>query len=230
MSNFLRTGFAAIALTFFFGTFAATETNAQINEVLKRMDTYYAKLKTLRSDIRMVKYNDNLKVTEDSDIYEGELMYVPAKGRNAYVRIDWSKPLESFSVVDKKYVIYRPRLKQALTGNVDNAKGSAGANSPLSFINMSKAQLKANFDIKYLGQETINGGTLTWHLELTPKKGVKYKTSDIWVNGNGLPVQIKITENNKDSTTILLTNVDDRSDINMADFNIKLPSDTKLVK
>ena len=68
-------------------------------------------MKTLRSDIKMVKYNGDLGVTEDSDIYNGKLMYVPAKGRDAYVRIDWTKPVESFSVVDKQYVVYRPRFK-----------------------------------------------------------------------------------------------------------------------
>jgi outer membrane lipoprotein-sorting protein len=230
MTNFLRTGFIAIALTFVFSAFGVSETNAQINDILKRMDTYYGRLKTLRSDIKMVKYNGDLNVTEDSDIYNGKLMYVPAKGRNAYVRIDWTKPVESFSVVDKQYVIYRPRLKQAITGNVENAKGSAGANSPLSFINMSKEQLKNNFNIKYLGEEKVSGVTLSWHLELTPKKESKYKTADIWVNGNGLPIQIKITENNKDSTTILLSSINDNSKINMADFKIKLPDGTKLVK
>jgi outer membrane lipoprotein-sorting protein len=229
MSNFLRTGLIAIALTLVFVSVAATETNAQINEILKRMDTYYAKLQALRSDIKMIKYNDNLKVTEDSDIYEGKMMYLPAKGRNAYVRIDWSKPVETFSVVDKKYVIYRPRLKQALTGNVDNAKGSAGANNPLSFINMSKQQLKANFDIKYLGEETATGAT-TWHLELTPKKGAKYKKSDIWVNKNGLPIQIKITESSNDSTTVQLTSINDSGKINPADFKVNLPDGTKIVK
>ena len=230
MSNFLRAGFAAIALTFVLGTFAATETNAQINEVLKRMDTHYKALQTLRADIKMVKYDGTLKMTEDSDIYEGKVMYLPAKGRDAYIRIDWSKPVESLAVVDKKYVVYQPRLKQAMVGNVNSTKGSAGATNPLSIINMSKEQLKANFDIKYLGQENVGGGTPTWHLELTPNIASTYKTSDIWVDGNGMPVQIKITENNSDSTTILLTNLDKKSVINKDSFSIKLPSGTKLVK
>ena len=76
MSNFLRTSFSALALAFVFGAFAATQANAQINDVLKRMDTYYAKLQALRSDIKMIKYNDNLKVTEDGDIYDGKLMFI----------------------------------------------------------------------------------------------------------------------------------------------------------
>ena len=230
MNNFLKTGFIALALTFVCGTLAAAEENAQINDVLKRMDAHYKSLQTLRADIKMVKYDGTLKVTEASDIYEGKIMYLPAKGRDAYIRIDWSKPVESLAVVDKEYVIYKPRLKQAMVGNVKSTKGSAGATNPLAIINMSKEQLKANYNIKYLGQENVNGGTPTWHLELTPKKASENKTSDIWVDGNGMPIQIKITKNNNDSTTILLTNLDKTSQIKKDDFSIKLPNDTTLVK
>jgi outer membrane lipoprotein-sorting protein len=230
MRDLLRTGFMAVALTFVFSSLATIETNAQINEILKRMDDHRKALQTLHADIKMVKYDGTLKVTEPSDIYEGKLMYLPEKGRNASVRIDWSKPDESLAVVDKEYVVYRRRLNQAMVGNVNSAKGSAGANNPLSFINMSKEQLKANFNIRYLGQENVNGSIPAWHLELTPKKASKYKTMDIWVDGNGMPIQMKTTENNSDSITVLLTNLDKKSEINRGDFSIKLPKGTNMVK
>jgi outer membrane lipoprotein-sorting protein len=229
MRDFLRTSFIAIALAFVFGALFVPETSAQINDILKRMDEHYKALQTLRADIKMVKYDGTLKVTEESDIYEGKVMYLPEKGRNASILVKWSKPEESLSVVDKKYVIYRPRLKQAFVGNVNSTKGSAGATNPLSFINMSKEQLKANFNIRYLGQENVNGGTPTWHLELVPKNASKYRTSDIWVDGSGMPIQMKTTETNNDTVTILLTNLDKKSPINRQDFIIVLPKGTKVI-
>lgn len=229
MERFFRFGLMAVALGFVFGAFAVTETNAQINEILKRMDEHYKVLKSLRTDTTMVKYDSVVKV---ADTMQGKAMFLPQKGRNALVRIDWTSPQESLAVVDKQYVIYRPRLKQAIVGNVDSAtkKESVGVNSPLAFINMSKEQLKANYNIKYLGEEKVAGTISTWHLELTPKVPGKYKLADIWVDGNGMPVQMKVTENNGDTTSVLLTNLEKNITLKTDVFKINLPKDTKIVK
>ena len=56
MNNFLRYGFTAIALVFVFSAFAATETNAQINEILKRMDEHYKALKSLQANVSNAQY------------------------------------------------------------------------------------------------------------------------------------------------------------------------------
>jgi outer membrane lipoprotein-sorting protein len=219
----------ALALTFIFTAPAVIETKAQgaVNEVLKRMDDHYKVLKSLRTDTTMVKYDS---VVQASDTMRGKAMFLPLKGKNALVRIDWTKPEESLAVVDKQYVIYRPRLKQAIVGNVDSAKGTAGANSPLAFINMSKEQLKANYNIKYLGEEKVGGTIPTWHLELTPKAAAKYKLAEIWVDGNGMPIQMKIIETNNDSTQVLLSNIEKNISLKTDVFKINLPKDTKIVK
>ncbi len=231
MKNLFRIGLAAIVLTFVFGGFAAAEAQAQgaINEILKRMDEHYKALKSLRTDITMVKFDS---VLNENSTMQGKAMYLPVKGRNAYVRIDWRSPEESLAVVDKEYVIYRPRLKQAIVGNVDSVqkKESAGVSSPLAFLNMSKEQLKANYDIKYLGEERVGGSVQTWHLELTPKTAGKYKLANVWVDGNGMPVQVKITENNNDATSVLLTNLEKNISLPGSSFKINLPKGTNVVK
>ena len=59
MNKFLRFGLTAIALTFLFNAFAVTETRAQgvLNEILKRMETHRAALRTMQSDVTMVKHD-----------------------------------------------------------------------------------------------------------------------------------------------------------------------------
>lgn len=230
MKNYFRLGLAAAALVLFFNVFAVTETKAQggVDQILKKMDEHYKSLASLRSDVTMVKYDSLL---QESDKYEGTTMYLPAKGRDAFVRIDWVKPAqEVLSVVNGKYVIYRPRLNQALTGSTKNATGSGKANSALAFMNMSRAQLKANYTIRYMGQENVSGGIPTWHLELTPKTKQNYKLADLWVDGNGMPIQAKVTENNNDTTTVLLTKLQKNVTINGKDFEVSLPKDVKVVK
>lgn len=229
MKNHFRLGFAALALMLFFSGFAVTGARAQgIDPILKRMDEHYKSLSSLRSSVKMVKVDS---VLQESDTYEGSTMYLPAKGRDAFVRIDWEKPAhEILSVANGKYVLFRPRLNQAVVGETKKAKGSGKANSAMAFMNMSREQLKANYTIRYMGKEDVSGGIPTWHLELTPKTKQSYKLADLWVDGNGMPIQAKVTETNNDTTTVLLSNLQKNVTINAADFAVVLPKDVKIVK
>lgn len=231
MKTFVRFGFTAIALTFFFNTFAVTETKAQtvVNEILKRMETHRSMLKTLRSDITMDKYNPQLDI---HDVKQGNVTYVPGRTeRDMYININWTKPVqEELSIVEGEYTIFTPRLKRAIKGKVDAAKNSAGAGNALAFMSMSKDQLKANYTVKFLGEEAVKSGAQTFHLLLTPKAANKYKSAEIWVDGNGMPVQAKVVENNNDSTSVLLTGLRKNETINAGVFKKKLPKDTKIIK
>lgn len=218
-----------LAVAFVFGSLSATETKAQgtIQEILNRMDAHNKALQTLRSNVTMVKYNDQLK---ESDTSEGTAMYLPAKAQEPYVRIDWTKPVQEVLATWKgNYVLYRPRLKQAIKGKTKDAKGSGKAGGALSFINMSKAQLKANYGIVYVGAEKLSNGTEAVHLQLTPKTATSYKMADIWVDKDGMPVQMKVTESNNDTTTVLLSGIQKNVTLNVKDFPPAIPPDTKYV-
>lgn len=229
MKLFLRLSLMAMALVLVFNAFAAVETTAQniLPEILKRMEIHRNSLTSLRSNVTMVKYDSVLKV---SDTTSGTAMYVPLKGRDALVRIDWTKPsAETLAVANGKYILYRPRLKQAIIGDAKNAKGKGKANNALSFINLSKEELKAKYTIKYLGEEKVSGDISTWHLELTPKTAQNYKSAELWVNTDGMPIQAKVVENNNDTTTVLLSNIERNIKINTDIFIVKLPSDVKRI-
>ncbi len=145
MKSFFRISFAAFALSLFFNVFAVTETKAQgvLNEILKRMEAHRGSLTSLRSSVKMVKYNAQLK---ESDTTEGTSVYLPTKGRDALVRIDWTKPVqETLAVVNGKYVLYRPRLKQAIVGNAKDAKGNGKANGALGFLKPKPAREPCGF-------------------------------------------------------------------------------------
>lgn len=231
MKSYLRLSLAAIAFAVFMNVFAATETKAQnvLPEILKRMETHKNSLTSLRTNVMMVKVNDQLKET---DTTQGTAVYLPAKGRDALIRIDWTKPVEEIlSVVNKRYVLFTPRRKSAIVGNASDAKGNGKANNLFAFISMSKDELKAKFNIKYLGQENISGGVQTWHLELTPKNpaSYKFKSADMWVDTDGMPRQIKITESNRDTTTLLLSNLQKNILIKPSVFDVKLPKGTNVI-
>ena len=218
--------FAAI-----FAIFSAVPANAQgvLNDILKRMDANNKSLKSLKSSIKMSKHNAQL---DEYDLYEGTVQYLPAPVKEQIkVRIDWAKPVvEHLAVGGGQYILYRPRLEQAIVGKVDNAKQGAGAGGALAFMSMNRAQLKANYDVAYIGEETVNGSVRTWHIQLTPKSANSYKGADLWVDANGMPVQAKVVEKNNDSTTIQLTNIERNATVKGDVFVIKPPKNTKIIQ
>src|SRR3954466_14433180 len=95
-----------------------TVVNAQgagfVSSILNRMQRNNQTLKSLRASVDMVKYNAQIG---DEDKYKGVVLYVPAAGRNAFVRIDWSTPQkETLAVADGKFTLFRPRLNMAYQG------------------------------------------------------------------------------------------------------------------
>jgi outer membrane lipoprotein-sorting protein len=229
MKSLLRLGFAAAALGVIFGAAGVSNASGQVlNQILDRMNEHNKSLTSLRANVKMVKVNADLGGVTDETI--GKVLYLPQKKGDPYVRIDWVRPQESLAVVKGQYVIYRPRLKQYVTGTTKSVKGSASSNNALAFMNMSRAELNRNFDRRYLGPSTIEGGTETWRIELTPKTASSYTRAEVWVDANGMPVQIMIVEKNNDTTTVLLSGIEKNLSLDASLFNIKIPKDARKVK
>jgi outer membrane lipoprotein-sorting protein len=231
MNKFLRLGLSAMALMFVFSIFAATETKAQgtLNDILKTMDAHNKALTSLKASVTMEKFNAQL---DETDTTTGTTMYLPKTAkREMYARIDWEKPVvENIAVIGNKYTLYRPRLNQVIEGTTEKSKNNATVGGALAFMSMSKNQLKANYNVRYLGQESVSGSVSTWHLELTPKTKTTYKLAELWVDGNGMPVQAKVIENNNDSTTVFLSKLQKNVDIPGNVFAINYPKSAKLIK
>lgn len=215
------------------GVFAgATPAQGPLGQILDRLDIHNKALSSVRSDVTMVKHNSQLGV---SDTYLGSTSYVPktakkAKGR-MYVRLDWTKPaVEQISIIGEDYKLYKPSINQVYIGKVASAKKGPSVSGPLAFMHMSKEQLRANYTTRYIGEEQISGGIKTWHLELIPKSPTSYKSADLWVDGDGMPRQAKIVEQNNDTTTILLTNIQKNIKIKPDIFKLKYPSSVKEIK
>jgi len=230
MSNFSRKALIVAAFAFVFAAFAAVETRAQrTSEILRRMDEHYKRLKTLQADVKMEKFNSQLK---ESDVSTGRVKYIPkiVNGK-MYVRIDWQKPVEErMAVIGNEYVIYRVKQQQVYEGKTSGAKNNAKASNALAFLSMSRKEMNDNFTYRDLGNETVAGGTQTVHLELTPKSAASYKTAHLWVDSTGLPVMVRIVEKNNDTTTIFLSNLKKNETLKGADFKIDYPKSIKPIR
>lgn len=223
-------GMMAAGLALVFNVFAVTETNAQqiLNTILTRMDNQYKALSSLKSNISMDKFNAQVG---EHDVSQGTVIMLPKTAKRVlYARIDWASPLvENIAIIGDAYTLYRPRLGQVIKGKASKTSNKVPGGA-LAFLSMSKAQLKTNYTIDYVGQEQISGGTETWHLKLTPKAATSYKFAEIWVDGNGMPLSAKITENNNDTSTIVLSNIKPNETINAKDFVIDYPKSIKPIQ
>ena len=207
-----------------------TEVKAQgpgfVSSLLSRMERNRQSLKSLRASVDMVKYNVQ---TKDEDKYKGVVLYVPAAGKNAYVRVDWSFPQrETLAVADGQFTLFRPRLNMAYKGKASGGKNPK-TSSALEFMNMSRAQLAARYNMEYMGEETLWGGVATTHVKLVPKGGSNFKWAEAWIDAGGMPVQTKVVERNDDSTTVRLTNMQRNAGVSLDEFTLKLDSKVKIV-
>ena len=208
-----------IAAAFVFGTFAVQESNAQIlSKVLKTMEGNKNSLQSLKASVKMTEYESALG---DESSKSGTVSYVPRPGRDALVRIDWVKPDETLIVASGKYILYRKRLNQAIVGSVDSSSKQKGTSNALKFMSMSKRELQDNYKIEYIDQPTI-GGVLAWHIKLTPKGADSFKEAELWVDGNGMPVQALIRQKNNDESTIRLSAMKKNEIINTSVFKLDL--------
>jgi outer membrane lipoprotein-sorting protein len=132
------------------------------------------------------------------------------------------------AVKDGKYILYRPKLNTVYTGKIadQERKKSSGA---LSFLSMSGAQLRNQFNVQFVGNENTGVGAAS-KLYLTPKGQASYKSAEVWVDGNGMPIQIKVNEHNNDYTFIRIFQVERNASFDNRVFDVAIPKGTKEVK
>jgi outer membrane lipoprotein-sorting protein len=231
MKRFIPLSVMALLMLVSLTIVSPTNANAQgaglVSSVLSRLEKNRQTLKTLRAGISMEKYNSQLR---DSDTFQGMVIYVPGSGRQASVRIDWTRPRQEILAVNNgRYTIYRPNQKIVYTGNSNSKANKAGG--VLEMMYMTRQQLEARFEpVKDVREETLWGGISTIHLTLVPKGNSSYKYAEIWIDNSGMPVQTKVVEKNDDSTTMRLTGLEKNIKINPDDFNVKYDGDVKVVK
>ena len=91
MNKAFRFVFALFAFVMLIGVFSLTNANAQggpMREAINRMDAMNKSLVSLKSDVKMDKFNSQLGET---DTTSGTTSYLPKTSKHAmYARIDWT--------------------------------------------------------------------------------------------------------------------------------------------
>jgi outer membrane lipoprotein-sorting protein len=215
------------------GVFPISRAHAQaglVSSILSRMEKNKRSLKSLRANISMTKYNSQLR---DSDTYQGVVLYIPGAGGNASssFRLEWTRPKhEILAVLNGNYTLCQTRLKQCYQGKTGRMK-SERDNEVLALMSMSAPQLRTRFgEFQDVHDETLWGGVWTQHFKVTPKSAASYKYIEVWVDGDGMPVQTKMVENNDDSTTVRLTSLERNAPISTDQIKLNPDSGFKIIK
>jgi len=227
MKRLIGLGMALMILTVL-GVSLPSEATGQsaglVSSVLNKMEQNRQSLKSLRAGISMQKYNSQLRSSEQ---YNGTISYTPAAGRDANLRIEWSKPHEILTVSKGTYWLYKPRLGVVYTGKPK--KGDTGGIADM--MNLSRQQLKDRYEpLQDVREETLSGGISTIHLKLVPKVGASFKYAEIWVDASGMPVQTKIVEKNDDATTVRLNNMERNVNLSSGIFSQNFDSSVRVIK
>jgi len=232
MKRYLTLGLAVILSAIVAISTAPRTAHAQsaglVSSIFSKMERNQRDLRSLRAGISMEKYNAQLK---DSDKRTGKVIYMPGAGRNSYMRVDWQRPQqETLAVSDGKYTLLNPRLKVAYVGDANSNRNKVSG--VLGFgMSVTKSQLTSAYETpQNIYDETLWGGVRTTHMKLVPKGNARFSYAELWVDGNGMPVQTKVVEKNGDTTTVRLMDVQRNAQVAKSEFKIDLGSDIKKVR
>ena len=197
-----------------------------VSSVLNRMERNRQSLKSLKASLSMEKYNAQLR---DKDQYIGIIMYMPASGRNASVRIEWQSPQhETLAVANGKYTLFRPRLNMAYTGSSNSRtrqkqrRRNDGHDVYVAAATRSEVSAGSGCSRRNpVGRRQHNS------FDARAERQRSFKYAEIWVDCAGMPVQTKIVEKNGDATTMRLSGVERNLKISSDEFNLKLDSNVK---
>lgn len=213
-----------------FGFLFVTEAVAQpvTDKILKKMEAHQKALITLRAKVTMVHYDS---ILQESDVSQGMIVYTHLGEYQRWLRVDLTKPRpESLVLINDRYIIYSPFSARAIAGKIDKSYENVKLYEALAFMRMSSRELRDNYIISYLGNETLKNGVPAFRLTINPRKKLKlYKSADFWVDASGMILQTQVVAPNNDSTTILLSDLNKNSKIHASIFEIKIPENVKII-
>lgn len=202
------------------GLIPTAKADAQLDQILANMQNAGKNIQTLSANILQEKKS----TLGGSERYQGNITLQRGAQGSEKVIIHYTND-QHVSVIGKYIVLYNARIKQA----IETTRQSQAKDKPqFDFIATpfsSVADLKARFNIAYLGDE--NGMA---KLELTPKTPGLQK-SILWVDkGMWLPTKFRVAEKTGDVSYFTLSGVQMNPKVSASTFIIKYAPGTEIIR
>ncbi len=200
--------------------------------VIDRMSKAFASIRSMRAEMAQQKGYAQLGT---SDPTEHGILYVKKKNdRTIQIRVEITSPEQRIiTVKDNRFLLFQPRINQAIEGSLDSKTGDARAAAGFfSYLLGGIAQASRDYNITVIGDEAVGNRPAT-RIRLTPRpehRGL-YREIDLWVDNEfWLPTQQRFVETNRDVTTVQLLGVKTNLPVGDDIFSQKLPSNTQRVR
>ena len=215
--------FLAMAM---FGSAAVLAQNADLQKVLSQMDAASAKFQSAQADFVWDQYT---AVVQGHDLQKGTIAFRREGGATemvAHVKTDDDQPsLKDVLYKNGELDFYQPTVKQE---TILKAGSNYERYLTLGFGGSGK-DLAANWNIKYLGIETIDG-VETAKLDLTPKAGPSDQFTHIlvWIDAKrGVSLKQQVFQDSGDSRTAVYSNIK-LNDVPASAFTLQIASGTQV--
>jgi outer membrane lipoprotein-sorting protein len=204
---------------------AQAQSALTLNQVFAKMDEVAKTFHSVQADLERTHVTVAIN---DKDVDTGKFYYErPAK--ELRVRMDLTKSDEHLLIDKGKWQLYQARIKEVQQGLLKGHEDQIGFYTSLGF-GQSSQELKENFDISLVGDETIDGRKTTI-LELKPKSTKGFKSYRLWVDQqHWVTYQLRATEKSNDYFLLKYPNAKVNAGIPASTFDLKLPKNVNVQK
>jgi len=210
---------------------APTQQKETVDSVLEKMARANAELTTIAADLVQQKSYPQLGISDPDE--KGEFTVKRKPGGKLLARIEIREPeTRIVTLKDHKYLLYQPRIKQAIEGSVDPKSAGRAGTGFLTYFLGGVSSAGKDYDIQLAGKETI-GGREAAHLKLTAKTGASapYRQVDLWVDEEWwIPIQQQFIEPNQNQILMRFEKMRLNKDVPDEHFTVKLPPGVEKVR
>ena len=174
------------------GTIFSRKAGAQsLESALARLDRAAPQFHTYQADMRHLVHT---AVINDDSVDQGTIKFKRDKSHETRVLIDITGADAKAVAVDSSSAvnIYNPKTQTVQVFEIGDKRSLLDRFLLLGF-GASSSELKAAYDVSYVGTEAI-GGQQTDHIVLIPKTAdilKQLKRAELWIAADGLPLQQK---------------------------------------
>jgi outer membrane lipoprotein-sorting protein len=197
--------------------------------ILAKMDAVSASFKGAKADLKRVTHS---QLADIDTTATGTMVLKRAGPHDVRMLARFNPPYENQVYVGKGVAdIYYPKPNVVQERKIGKLQGLFEQFYLLAFGGSGK-DLAANYDITYVGSETL-GSEKDAHLQLIPKSAdVKknYTKIDLWITeAKAVPSQLRLSQPSGDSTTFTYTNVMMNPRISDSDLELRTAKGVKKV-
>ncbi|HYI95501.1 MAG TPA: outer membrane lipoprotein-sorting protein [Bryobacteraceae bacterium] len=207
--------------------FCLAALGSSTDEVLSKLDKAASSFKSMSGNISQSNYT---KVLDETTTETGQISLKKVGPKELSVLINFVTPNPRMVAFGgRKAEIYYPKLKSVQEYDLGKRSDLLDQFLLVGFGTTGK-DLKANYNVKFLGDESI-AGQKTHKLELTPGAGPrieKLQKLELWVAAEGAyPVQQKFIQQSGDYYLITYTDVQLNPQLGNEAFKLNLPKGVK---